>query len=106
MRGSALLGQFFTFQMPAAGNFYCPVFKAFKTDICYICNIYDKLGAGRSLCTEIYESYDSHVIRCEYFTLRLFLFAANHMFCEYCESMIRVIRKIVNRMIRVFANHA
>ena len=58
------------------------------------------------------ESYDSHVIRCEYFTLRIFLFAANHMFCESCESMIRVIRKNANhanhmiRMIRIFANHA
>ena len=48
----------------------------------------------------LFESYDSHVIRCEYFTLRIFLFAANHMFCESCESMIRVIRKIANH-----ANH-
>ena len=60
----------------------------------------------------ICESYHSHVIRCEYFSLRIFLFAMIRMFCESCESMIRVIRKIANhanhmiRVIRVFANHA
>ena len=60
----------------------------------------------------ICESYDSHVIRCEYFSVRIFLFAANHMFCESCESSIRMIRKNANhanhmiRMIRKNANHA
>ena len=65
-------------------------------------------GLGPELC----ESYDSRVIRCANFFLRIFLFAANYMFCESCESMIRVICKNANhanhmiRVIRVFANHA
>ena len=65
----------------------------------------------------ICESYDSHVIRCEYFSVRIFLFAANHMFCESCESSIRMIRKNANyanhmirndshdSQIRLYANH-